>query len=225
MMSKKLFIAFAVIVAVIIIFNLLSQLGLLRVFQNQTSANEPNLKTGSFYVSTNLLKPERGDIITYFYNDTLFGPGLFVHRICGVAEDTIEIKNSTLYVNGNNFDTNLDLKHNYKLSSSELKIIPYEMINDPNGLHLKLNDSTHLISLEDNFAERNNFRINSKSKNISNDEIKKKFDLDWNRDNFGPIIIPHNKIFVLGDNRHNSDDSRYKGLIDKNDIKGKVLFK
>ena len=43
---------------------------------------------------------------------------------------------------------------------------------------------------------------------------------DWNKDNFGPIIIPKNKYFVIGDNRDNSEDSRFIGLIDKKDVIG-----
>jgi len=42
------------------------------------------------------------------------------------------------------------------------------------------------------------------------------------RDNFGPITIPANQIFVLGDNRDESFDSRFWGFIDLNKVIGKV---
>jgi signal peptidase I len=48
-----------------------------------------------------------------------------------------------------------------------------------------------------------------------NEEIKKTFRRDWNGDNFGPIKVPENQFFVLGDNRHNALDSRYIGFIKK----------
>lgn len=40
-----------------------------------------------------------------------------------------------------------------------------------------------------------------------------------------PIIVPEGKIFVLGDNREKSNDSRSFGLIDYKSIEGKAIFR
>ncbi len=43
------------------------------------------------------------------------------------------------------------------------------------------------------------------------------------RDNFGPVVIPEDKVFMMGDNRDNSDDSRFWGPLDEGYIIGKPL--
>ncbi|HET6230844.1 MAG TPA: signal peptidase I [Longimicrobiaceae bacterium] len=44
------------------------------------------------------------------------------------------------------------------------------------------------------------------------------------RDNWGPIVVPPGKFFALGDNRDNSDDSRFWGFLDKDAVKGRPMF-
>lgn len=44
------------------------------------------------------------------------------------------------------------------------------------------------------------------------------------RDNWGPVVVPDGRYFMLGDNRDDSEDSRYWGFVERDAIRGRPLF-
>jgi len=44
------------------------------------------------------------------------------------------------------------------------------------------------------------------------------------RDNYGPYVVPPTSLFMMGDNRDNSNDSRYWGPVDFDLVKGRAMF-
>ncbi|MGH8220600.1 MAG: signal peptidase I [Steroidobacteraceae bacterium] len=45
----------------------------------------------------------------------------------------------------------------------------------------------------------------------------------WAPSTYGPVVVPKEMYFVLGDNRDNSEDSRYIGFVPRRDIIGRAI--
>jgi signal peptidase I len=61
-------------------------------------------------------------------------------------------------------------------------------------------------------------------KEINQSYVNSKNTLKTNKKSIGPWHVPEGMVFVLGDNRDNSNDSRYWGFVPTVDIIGKVVL-
>ena len=122
---------------------------------------------------------------------------------------------------------NYDYIHFYEITTEEYNNIKIKENLSEDNYPYNLSLNTIKIALEDKIAEK--YGVTAKrfidKKGKEEPFITAVFHQKWNKDNFGPIKIPEGKIFVLGDNRDNSMDSRYIGFINLSDVVGVVVNK
>lgn len=194
------------------------------LFLSNGESNKPNIVESEILLATNLIKPKRNDFIIFELSEN--PKKKFVSRLVGKPGDTIVISRGALYRNGDIIDNDLTLSFDYLISLTQY----YEFVNTnliKRELYLrKISKDSVLINLPENIELSKAIRGQKYilSETVIDEKIQKTYNEPWNIDNFGELIIPNDKYFFVGDNRHNSYDSRHFGFIDKKDIIGVVIW-
>ena len=173
---------------------------------------------------------------------------LYATRIVGLPGDKIEIKDGILFVNDQE-EATINEATNYKVKLRDYpNLAKYELL-----FLLKPLDqfgAYEAILTKSQAAEIANYDCVSAIQKIIHPKgyryifsdhpiYPNRSSVNWSRDNFGPITIPkkgdeigrqhkvlqNNYYFVLGDNRHQSLDSRHWGLVSEMTIEGKMIAK
>jgi signal peptidase I len=240
-MKKKIIISVAVFCSLLTVLWIVGRVtGMFQFYKTPTPSSEPNIKQGENFFSSNLLDPAPYNFIVFTsrYEDSVnmvFMPDLkpgthYIHRLCGVPGDIIEMRNGTLFINDKNFDKPLNLNIQYKISSSKLALIDEDdMAAMEKSCPVIQNGDSTLVTFDNVLMEKYGSQTNPALYIMSHFEDGpfkwNNKDDQWTTDNFGPLKVPANCYFVVGDNRHNAMDSRYIGFVKKENIKGVVLNK
>ncbi len=134
--------------------------------------------------------PEAGDIV--IFKHPVDGTD-YIKRAIGLPGDTIEMRDGQVFINGDAVEKTPIENFEIALSpNTECHIFAEVVTKD---------DGTKVCS----YTQFRETLPNGVSYNV----------LDFGafpKDNFGPTIVPQNAMFVMGDNRDNSQDSRFEAL-------------
>lgn len=215
--------------------------GLLRMYKMPAPTNEPAIKESALIFVSSLGRPApyKFAVFTSQYHDSLMSSfdenykqgSKYIYRICGMPGDIVEMKDGVLFVNYKDFDELLDLKNQYKISKENFTFIDEEDYSEEDNYQLIQPSDSIIVTFDNKMYNKYARKIKLSQYLITDTSFATgcfKWYSDttkWSIDNFGPLKIPSDNYFVLGDNRHNAMDSRFCGFVKKENITGFVINK
>jgi len=222
-MKRKILIFICSIATILIIARVF---GVLSYYNVPSTSNEPNLKTGSRFIGSNLIFPRHMDFAYFKFSDSLDGWTL-IKRLIAKPGDKLKCENGNFFVNDKAVDELIDLRYAYVVNKDLGYKLIEEFKSDESFQTAPKNADSLIVYLDKDYVAKSNLNLKryielNNNYKVSTDISSKTF--SWDANNFGPLIMPEDKYFFLGDNRDNSLDSRYRGFVDEENIMGTLLF-
>ena len=198
---------------------------LVEPFQIPSSSMRPGLIVGDFIlvnkyaygirtpIINNVLVPvgqiERGDVVVFSYpEDTRIN---YIKRAVGLPGDTVEYKNKTLIVNGKTVEDHESGDQSYIEQTMQGPMeVTAQTYQESMG-----NTQFDVLKM----VEKPAFYPPTVRDFPFMDKCQYARDGSWFK-----CIVPEGQYFMMGDNRDNSEDSRYWGFVDDKLIVGKAFF-
>jgi signal peptidase I len=140
--------------------------------------------------------PQRGDIMVFHY--PVYTGVDYIKTVVGLPGDKISYLNKKLYING--------------------ELAPEQFVQntiEPNNSNLSAIDPSGTVSAT--VVQEYQQTIGDHTHTIYNSPIAPAVD-------FKNLVVPAGEYFMMGDNRDNSDDSRFWGFVPAKDIVGKAFL-
>ena len=237
--KKKKHLLAWIFASVFVLLVLIRVLGIVDFYRVSSANMYPAIEPGSYILGTRLGKAKTGDII-YYRSTWGFKPNptenvIIASRFVASAGDTVQLVEGAALVNGNQIDAGFDPAFTFFISSDLYQkhssiLLPQKHWNNPElqfrplppngekGLVIttrprisQINDSV-TVPIDNSFHKDLLSRVNP--------EIIKEYRAEmpesWTLLNWGPYVVREGEIFVLGDNRTGSEDSRFRKVSEEN---------
>lgn len=151
--------------------------------------------------------PERGDIVVF---DTEKQDVRMVKRVMAVPGDKVKMRGNKIYIN----DQQLDYTDDFHSEQLDSTFIPLDIADK--------------ADYEKEKKDVSDFKVEYKTESWGDFShgirVETGKHLEIGTLNMKELVIPENHYLMIGDNRNNSFDSRFWGLVERHEIVGKVDY-